>query len=75
MNKKINKEDVPNVLGDNADNKSDNATNNKIKENKPNRIRTNYRVKTSQISKERIAHKLSSHFKKSANDDDVPDIL
>ena len=75
MNNNINNEDVPDRLGTNAEKKSDNSNRIKNKENIPNKIRSNPRFKTSQINKERFAHKFSSHFKKSVNDNDVPDIL
>ena len=41
----------------------------------PFKMRHISRIKTSQINKDRIAHRLSGHFKKSPNDNDVPDIL
>ena len=75
MNNNLNNEDVPDTLGTNAEKKSDNSNRIKNKENIPNKIRSNPRFKTSQINKERFAHKLSTHFKKNVNDDDVPDIL
>ena len=73
MNNNINNEDVPDALGINADKKSDNTK--KTKENIPFKMRHISRIKTSQINKDRIAHRLSGHFKKSPNDNDVPDIL
>ena len=75
LNNNINNEDAPYTLGTNAEKKSDNSNRIKNKENIPNKIRSNPRFKRSQINKERFVHKLSIHFKKNINDDDVPDIL